>query len=235
MKSLVSSLGVQKFEVILPASKRRVEYRPFLVKEEKVLLVAAESKNEKEIFQAMKDVVSSCTFESVDVENCAIIDIEYLFLKIRSKSVGETANPSIKCNNCNKVSEVKVDVSKVEPIYDSNHKAKIVINENIVLEMRYPKFSDLELVEQSTNDLDKAVCLLTCCIDKIQTKDEVFNSKEVERSELDEFVSCFTQEQLRKAMSFIETMPKLSTNVNFECSHCRHKEIMHLEGVKDFF
>lgn len=235
MSSLVSSLGVQKYEVILPASKRKVEYRPFLVKEEKVLMIAAESKSEKDIFKAMKDVVSACTFGMIDVENCAIIDIEYLFMKIRSKSVGETASPTIKCNSCGKANEIKVDVSKIEPTHDANHKTKIVINESVILEMRYPKFSDLEIVERSENDLDKAVSLLTCCIDKVQTKEEVFNVKEIDRSELDEFVSCFTQDQLRKAMTFIETMPKLSADINFDCSHCHHKEIIRLEGVKDFF
>ena len=235
MSSLISSLAVQKYELILPTSKRRVEYRSFLVKEEKLLMVASESKSEKDMYRAMREVVSACTFNAVDVENTPIVDIEYLFLKIRSRSVGETASPTLKCSKCNRATEVKVDISKVEPLYNEQHKSKIVLNENIILEMKYPRFNDLQQLEKYDNELDKAIGLLTTCIEKIHTKEETYNCKDLEHSELEDFVTNFNQEQLKKAMAFIETMPKIQAQIDFVCSHCQHSEQIRLEGIRDFF
>lgn len=235
MSSLVSSLAIQKFELILPSMKKRVEYRPFLVKEEKILMLASESKNESDMFRAMKEVVSACTFGVVDVENTPLIDVEYLFLKIRSRSVGETASPALKCVKCSRVTEVKVDLSKVEPVYNDDHKTKIVVSESIILEMRYPRFNDIQTVEKYTSQYDKAISLLALCIDKVHTKEQTFNASDLEYSDVEEFVMNFNQDQLKKAMRFIETMPKLSSTVDFECSHCHHKEKVVMEGIRDFF
>lgn len=221
--------------MVLPSTKKRVEYRPFLVKEEKILMLASESKNESDMFRAMKEVISACTFGVVDVENTPLIDVEYLFLKIRSRSVGETASPALKCVKCARVTEVKVDLSKIEPTYSEDHKTKIVVSDSIILEMRYPRFNDVQTVEKYTSQYDKAISLLALCIDKVHTKEQTFNSSDLEYSDMEEFVMNFNQDQLKKAMRFIETMPKLSSTVDFECSHCHHKESVVMEGIRDFF
>lgn len=235
MPSLLSSLAIQKYELIVPSTKKRVEYRPFLVKEEKILMLASESKNDADMFRAMKDVVSACTFGSIDVESSPLIDIEYLFLKIRSRSVGETASPNLKCSKCSKATEIKVDLSKIEPTHDPDHKSKVSITDSIILEMKYPRFMDIQLAQKNKTEYDKAIALLIYCIDKVHTKSQIFNSSDLEYSEIEEFVTNFNQEQLKKAMKFIETMPKLKSSVEFECSHCHHKENVNLEGIRDFF
>lgn len=235
MSSLISSLAIQKYELILPTTKKKVEYRSFLVKEEKILMLASESKSEADMFRAIKDVVAACTFGVIDVEKIPVIDLEYLFLKIRSRSVGETASPAIKCTKCNRSTETKIELSKIEPTHSEDHKTKIVLNEHVILEMRYPMFNDIQIIERETNDLDKALVLLMTCIDKVHTKSETYSTKDLERGEIEEFVANFSQEQLKKAMRFIETMPKLFTDIDFTCSHCKHQEKLRLEGIRDFF
>lgn len=235
MSSLLSSLAIQKYELVLPTSKRRVEYRPFLVKEEKVLMIASESKNETDMFNAMKEVVSACTFGAIDVENTPLLDIEYLFLRIRSKSVGETASPALKCGKCMRTTEIKVDLSKIEPVYNEEHRTKVVITDSIIMEMKYPRFKDIQSVEKHTNELDKGIALLALCIDKVHTKQQTFNASDLEYSEIEEFIVNFNQDQMKRAVKFIETMPKLKTTIDFECSHCKHKEQVELEGIRDFF
>lgn len=235
MASLLSSLAVQKYELTLPTTKQKIEYRSFLVKEEKILMLASETKNESDMFRAMKEVVSACTFGGLDVEKASLLDIEYLFLKIRSRSVGETASPSIKCSKCNKLTEQKIDLSKVEPTYNPSHTNKIVLNENLILEMKYPVFDDLRSVDGVDNQLDKAINLLAACIDKVHTKNDTIVAKDIERSEVLDFIANFNQDQLKKTMHFIETMPKLMKDVEFKCSHCEHQEVYRLEGIRDFF
>lgn len=235
MSSLISSLAVQKYELSLPTTKRKVEYRSFLVKEEKILMLASESKNESDMFRAIKDVVAACTFGVIDVEKIPVVDLEYLFLKIRSRSVGETASPAIKCTKCNRSTETKIDLSKIEPTHNEDHRTKIVLNEHVILEMRYPMFNDIQRIEKETNELDKALTLLMSCIEKVHTKSETYSTKDLEVGEVEEFIANFSQDQLKKAMRFIETMPKLFTDIDFTCSHCKHQEKLRLEGIRDFF
>lgn len=235
MSSLVSELAIQKFDVTLPVSKKKIEYRAFLVKEEKMLMLAAETKNEDDIYTAMRDIVSACTFGKVEPENIPIVDLEYLFLKIRSRSVGETASPGLKCEKCNKFTETKIDLSKIEPVMNENHKSKFSITDNIIVEMAYPKFTDLQRIRKHEKDIDKAIDLVVSCVSKIHTKTQTFNTKEHEREEIEEFVSHFTTEQFKMLTDFLETMPKLKTNIEFKCSHCKHETKINLEGIQDFF
>lgn len=198
-------------------------------------MTASESKSEKDMYRAMRDVVSACTFNTLDIDALPVVDMEYVFLKIRSRSVGETASPTLKCSNCDKPTEAKIDLSKIEPTYNEAHRTKIVLGENIILEMKYPRFSDLTEIDSSKSDLDKSLAMLIACMDKVHTKDGVVVLRDVERSEVEEFVGNFNQEQLQKVMKFIETMPKLTSEITFQCPHCKHENNYQLEGIRDFF
>jgi len=235
MSSLISTLGIQKYELTLPSSGRRIHYRPFLVKEEKLLLIASESKNENEIYNAINQVVSSCTFGEFESNNAPVIDLEYLFLKIRSKSVGEKATPSIKCGKCGVSSEINVDLSEIEPVTNEAHKKKIVISPDVIVEMGYPRLKDMEIFNEDRPELDKATSVLASCIQTVYTKNEVFHAKDIEREEIENFILHLSQDQLKKMMGFIETMPKLKKEVDFECKKCQNKEKITLEGMRDFF
>lgn len=235
MSSLISTLGIQKYELTLPSSKKTIEYRAFLVKEEKLLLMASESKNEKDMYKAMRDVVSACTFGNVDAEKAPLIDIEYVFLKVRSRSVGEKASPAIQCGSCKKTTQVEIDLSKVEPVAGEGHTPRIKIKDSVIVEMRYPQMKDLEEIQKVDGDFNKATSLVISCVDKIHTKEKVHHVSDYDRSEIEEFVYSMTSDQLKKLVGFMETMPKVKADVNFKCSSCGHEEVLSLNGVRDFF
>lgn len=222
------------YEITLPSTGKKIEYRPFLVKEEKILLIASESKNESEIRRAMHDVVSACTFGKLDMENCPMIDIEYLFLKIRAKSVGETAKPLVKCPKCGKSNEMSVDISNIEPTKNPNHKAKIQINKDIIVEMRYPQYSDIEEMNKKTNDAEKMFRLLGLCIEKVYTPTGTFVGKDLTEEDVTEFMDRLTQSQFKGLSEFFETMPQIEKKIQYACP-CGNNDEITLRGMQDFF
>lgn len=222
------------YEITLPSTGKKIEYRPFLVKEEKILLMASESKNESEIRRAMHDVVSACTFGKLDMENCPMIDIEYLFLKIRTKSVGETAKPVIKCPKCNKGNETVIDISNIEPIKKPNHSTKINLTKDVIVEMRYPQYRDIEEMNKKTVDSDKMFRLLGLCIDKVYTPSGTFVGKDLTEEDLNDFMDRLTQAQFKGLSDFFETMPQIQKTIQYTCS-CGNNEEITLRGMQDFF
>lgn len=223
------------YETVLPTSKQRVSYRPFLVKEEKILLIASESKNEKEISRAMNDVVSACTFGKVNMQESSIIDIEYLFLQIRSKSVGETTKPMVKCKKCNTTNEVQIDLTKIQPIVNPNHNSKIQLTDSVIVEMRYPKFSDIEKLQDAKTETQKIFLLMSLCIEKIYTKSGTFNSNDLEQNDVVDFIDNLTQLQFKKMTEFFESMPQMKYDVDYSCNKCGNQETLTLKGAQDFF
>ena len=222
-------------ELTLPSNGKKIEYRPFLVKEEKILLIASESKNEQEMYRAMRDVVGACTFGKIDMTESPMMDIEYLFLKIRSKSVGETAKPTIKCSKCEKVNEVVVDLASLEPTKTPEHSNKIEISKDVILEMRYPRFLDIEKMQGMETETLRMFKMMASCIDKIYTPKGTFVTKDLEEGEVLDFLENFTQTQFKKVSDFFETMPQLKKEVQYACSKCGNNEVITLRGAQDFF
>jgi len=228
--------SVPKYETSLPSdSKIKIEYRPFLVKEEKILLIAAESKNEAEMYRAMRDVVESSTFGKVDVETCPMIDIEYLFLKIRARSVGETATPGFKCPKCSVTTPLSIDINSLEPQRNPKHKKDIKIANDMVVQMRYPMFSDIQSIQNCKTDSEKIFKLIGICIDKIFTKEQTYNSKELTEEELSDFVDSLLPNQFKQLAEFFETSPSIEYKGPFKCPKCGHEETIELRGVQSFF
>lgn len=222
------------YELILPSSGKKIEYRPFLVKEEKLLLIASESKNEKEIYRAMQDVVSACTFGKLVMTDAPMMDVEYLFTKIRSKSIGETAKPRIKCSKCEASNEVIVDLSAIEPTFNPDHKNKIEITKDVILEMRYPRFSDIEKIQDVKSEAQRLFRLMALCVEKIFTPKETFVTKDLEDGEVVDFIDNLTQSQFKQMSEFFETMPSLKTDVPYKCK-CGNDSVITLRGAQDFF
>jgi hypothetical protein len=221
-------------ELILPSNGKKIIYRPFLVREEKILLIASESKNEKEMFRAMQDVVNACTFGKMAMSESPMMDIEYLFVKIRSKSVGETAKPMIKCSKCGVTNEVVVDLSLVEPTRNSNHKSTVEITKEVILDMRYPQFSDIEKIQETESEAQRLFRLMALCIDKIHTPKGTFTTKDLEETEVGEFLDNLTQSQFKELSGFFETMPQLRKEVEYKCK-CGNVDPVTLRGAQDFF
>jgi hypothetical protein len=223
------------YELTLPSNGKKIEFRPFLVKEEKILLIASESKNEKEMYRAMQDVVSSCTFGKVDMSESPMIDVEYLFTKIRSKSVGETAKPMIKCSKCQTMNEIVVNLEGIKATKDPSHKTKIDITKDVILEMRYPRFSDIEKIQATESETERLFLLMALCVDKIFTPNGTFVTKDLNTSEVIEFIEKLTQSQFKSISNFFETMPQLKEDIKYTCKKCNSDETITLKGAQDFF
>lgn len=226
--------SVPKHQTTLPLSGKKVEYRPFIVKEEKILLMAAETKNEKSIYSAIREVVLSCTGGKVDVTKIPLLDMEYLFLQLRSQSVGETTKPMVKCEKCGGGNECEVNLKELVPQSSPNHRKVIPLVADISIVMRYPTLEDINSIEEGS-DVDRTFSLLTKCIDKINQGETVYNCSEMQESEVRGFIDEMTQDQFRKLLDFIETMPKIEKSVQFTCTHCKHPNEHLLKGIASFF
>lgn len=226
--------SVPKHQVTLPISGKKVEYRPFVVREEKVLLMAAETKDERSIHSAIREVVLACTGGKVDVTKIPLLDMEYLFLQLRSHSVGETSKPSVKCDKCGVPNECEVVLKDIVPQVSPEHRKVIPIISDISVVMKYPTIEDVRSVEDGT-DVEKTFSLLVRCIDKVVQGETTYNASEMDESEVRDFVEQMTQDQFRKLFGFLETMPKMEKKVEFTCKGCKQQNDQVLRGIASFF
>jgi hypothetical protein len=211
------------YELTLPSQDIQVKYRPFLVKEEKVLLMASETGSQKDMIQAIKNIVSACTFDKIDASKLPIFDLEYVFLQIRSKSVGEVAKFKMLCPDDKQTyAETEIDLSKVEVHVDETHTNKIIIDEarNLGVVFTYPTVDTVSVGEDLKADSKTLFKVLTNCIDHIFEGDKVYPASDSTKEELDKF---------------FETMPKLKHEVEIENPKTKVKSKVTLQGIQDFF
>lgn len=226
-----------KYQEIIPSQGKKIRFRPYLVKEEKVLMLASETGNSVEILNAIGDTVSACIADDIDFKKLTTFDVEYLFLKIRSKSVGETQNVSIKCSECEHGNDYTIDLRKVE-IDVPKVNDKIQLTDAISLKMKWPSFIEMSNEPKLQNVKSKtefAFKYVTMCIDSIMTEDQNISVSDVSQEELDEFIESMNNEQYKMLESYFESMPKLVYNVEFECANCNHTNKYDLSDIKDFF
>lgn len=226
--------SVPKHQTTLPLSGKKVEYRPFIVKEEKILLMAAETRNEKSIYSAIREVVLSCTGGKIDVTKIPILDMEYLFLQLRSQSVGETTKPLIKCEKCEAVNECEINIKDISPQFSEGHRKVIPLVADISVVMRYPTLDDINSIPEGS-DVDRTFALITKCLDRINQGETVYNCSEMEEKEVRGFIDEMTQDQFRKLFEFLDTMPKMEKTVAFACKSCNHPNEHTLRGIASFF
>ena len=227
------------FTMTVPSTGKKVKFRPYLVKEEKVLLQAFESGDVKTCLEAMADTLGACIDEKskIDVSSLATFDVEYMFLKVRSVSVGETSTVQIRCDECDEPNQVVVELDKVEVDMTDNDNV-IPITESISVEMSYPTYNTLaddDAEKLADEDVDAAMKLLAKSITAILTDEERIDCRSENISEVLEFLSSMTTSQLQKVGSFLENMPSLRHKVEFECEHCKHQNDLELKGLSDFF
>lgn len=222
-----------KYTTIIPSTKKKIEFRPFLVKEEKILLIAQESNDSEQIVQALKDIISSCTFNKVDVDELATYDLEYLFLQLRAKSVGEIIDLGLKCGHCKSINQAQVDLNAVK-VEGANDKieSKIELTDSIGIVLRPIPVSEIGKVTDKTEDFVKMISL---CIESIYDDSNVYHRSDVTEKELFTFIESLNHKQLKKIEDFITNQPKLAYTINYVCATCNKKNVINLEGLQDFF
>lgn len=224
----------------LPSSGEEIQYRPFLVKEEKVLVIALESEDIKQITTAIKTVIKNCIHtKNIKVENLPTFDIEYLFLNIRGKSVGEQIEVNVICPDDEITSvPVKIDIDSIKVNKNENHVNKIKVDTSIMMEMKYPsldQFVKSNFDFKSDNNMDQSFELIASCIDKIYTEEEVWSSSDVTKKELIDFLEQMNSSQFSQIETFFETMPKLSHKVKVKNPNTKVESEVILEGLASFF
>ena len=230
-------LDTATYELTLPSADVKVKYRPFLVKEEKVLLQALESNDDVEIKNAIKDIVSTCTFGQLDAGRLPTFDLEYVFLQIRSKSVGEIAKVRLRCPDDNETFVTKeIDLSKIDVQVDDEHTNEININDKIKIIMKYPTIDTVD-PKKSVKGMktQQAFDMITGCIQSIYDGEKEHNVKDYTKEDLNKFIESLDRSAFTKLEKFFETMPQLRHEIEVENPKTNVKSKVVLQGAQDFF
>ena len=242
---MLPKIDVPIYNVELPLTKKKIRYRPFLVKEEKLLMMAMEAEDLKGAMTTIKQVANNCILDEVDIDDLPVMDIEFLFLNLRARSVSEVVELSYKCNNtvkdeegnektCNHIVKLDFNLFDVKPEFNDKHTNKIELGKDLGIVMRYPTFESVEEIED-VSDVDKVFSILSTCIDYVYDADNIYYAKDVTKEELNEFVESMTRDQFEKVKDFFDTMPKLRKRVDFKCGRCGYSENIEVEGIQNFF
>ena len=232
-------LNVPVYEAVLPSTEKVIKYRPFLVKEEKLLLTAQES-GEDAVLPAVKQIIKNCVQGEIDVDNMPIFDIEYVFLRLRAKSVGEEITLGLKpwgCPQndgelCKFTTEVSVNLEEIKCVKDKTHTSKIMLDNKIGIMMKYPDISQLN-TKGSENEMGFEV--IKKCINMIFTEEETHERDSFTDKELDDFIDSLNTKQMEKIKNFFDTMPVLKHTVKYTCKTCDEEKETTLQGLQSFF
>ena len=228
-------LNTPTYELVLPSSGEKIKYRPFLVKEQKILLIAQESNNDDEIANAMSNIVRTCTFDKIDPDTAPMFDIEYIFLKVRGKSVGETIDLNITCPDDDKTKvKVKVNLDDINCQMTMNHTNEIQLSDEVKMIFRYPVLKDMTGVLESKTDIERVFFILNKCVTEIHWGDKIYNRIDITEKEMNEFIESMSNAQLQKVMDFFDSMPKLRHSIKVTNPKTKVKSEVVVEGLQNF-
>ena len=230
------------YELKLPSSNKKIKYRPFLVREEKILILALESKDENQITNAVTDVLKKCILtKGVDVDSLPTFDIEFVFLNIRAKSIGEDIKMTVTCPD-DKTTQVPVTVyvDEIKVIKPKDHKIDIVLDDKMTLRMKYPSLNQFVNNNFTVDDdpesvVDKTFQVVADCIDTVYTEEDAWDANDYSSSERMDFVNQLSSKQYKQVEKFFDTMPKLSHTIEVVNPNTKQKNSIVLEGLADFF
>lgn len=223
-------------DLVIPSTGKSISYRPFLVKEQKILLMALETQDEKQILKSITDTIEACVSEKIDMNKLATFDVEYIFTQIRSKSVGESSTVSLSCQECSQPNEVVIDLNNIS--INLNDSSKVIeLNEKYTLIMKYPNYSSVianaNIEEDTLTDVIFETIII--CMDELRTEDEIIRLKDEPREEVEAFLDGLNSTQLENIMNFINNLPRLEHTVEYKCESCEHDNRVTLQGIQDFF
>jgi len=233
-------IATPTYELELPSTGETIQYRPFLVKEEKLLVLALESEDTKQITTAIKAVIKNCILtKGIKVEDLPTFDIEYLFLNIRGKSVGEELEVNVICPDDGKTQvAIKIQLDDIKVQKDENHTNKIKVDDSIMMEMKYPSLEQFIKNNFDFNDknaMDQSFELIASCIGTIYTEDEAWSTADCTKKEVNEFLESMNSSQFKSIEKFFETMPKLSHTITVTNPETKVESEVVLEGLASFF
>jgi hypothetical protein len=222
-------LSVPRFDVEVYSTKQKVSMRPFLVKEEKILILAAESNQRSDMIRAMQQVITSCSDGKIEAEKLPFFDIQNIFIKLRSQSIGKESEFNLICGECGHKTPTVLDLESIELQTSPDHKNKIMITPDVGVIMKYPTAE--VLIDDNLPIFD----LVVSCIDKVFTQDEIHDVNDQTTEEIVNFVEGLTTEQFEKIVEFFVTAPKIFHNIEYTCSKCQTENTVVVDGVENFF
>ena len=230
-------LEAQVYELELPSTGEKIKYRPFLVKEQKILMIASESEDEKQIRDALAGIISACTYEKIDPFNVPMFDIEFLFLRIRGKSVGEKIELNLLCPDDNETRvKTTLNLEDVDVNMKAGHTSEISITDKIKIIMNYPTLNDMVgMTGTETAGINEVLTMIKTCIHEIHDGETVHSKIDISESDLDEFIDSLTTEQFESLGEFFETMPKIAHSVEVTNPKTKKKGEVVIEGIQSFF
>ena len=228
-------INTPTYELEVPSTKEKIVYRPFLVKEEKILLMAMEEEKDAQLNRALKQVVNNCTFEKVDVGKLPLFDLEYIFLRIRAKSVGEVATVSVLMEDDNETYvPVEIDLESIEVQFSEGHTNKISLTNDISIEMIYPTFEFMNFKAEDT-EVNQMFDIIGKSIERVYEGETVYERADFSKKDLKVFLESLTTEQFKKVQEFFESMPRLKHTLEIENPNTKKKNTVTLEGLQAFF
>lgn len=245
---MLPKIDTPLYEIELPLLKKKVQFRPFLVKEEKILLMAMESEDENSVVLGIKQIMQNCIMTDIDIEDLPILDFEYLFLNLRARSVGEIIDLQYKCNNdikgseedkthkCGNLINLNFNALEVKPEIEKVD-SKIQLTPKLGVVLKYPTFKAIEAVasEKNISPADFVSETIISSIDYIYDEETLFYAKDATKEELLEFIDSLTKEQFGMIQKFFEDIPKLTKKLDFKCNKCGYEENIEIQGIQSFF
>lgn len=227
------------YNLTIPSLDKVVKFRPFLVKEEKALLLAQQSEDPEVMLNTLQDIISGCIVDKIDVSSLAIFDIEYIFTQIRAKSVGEEVELLFKCGHCeDEKAKVKItfDLTNLKVEKNPEHTNKIVLFDNVGIVLKYPSIGIIKKLDNiQSGNYDDIFSVIIECIDYIFDDQEIYYAKETPKPELESFLNDLNTSQFAKIQAFFETMPKIKQDIDFVCPVCKAENHTTLNGLSAFF
>ncbi len=232
-------ISTPTYELVLPSSNKKIKYRPFLVKEEKILIIALESQDQKQIANAVKNIIASCILSrGIKVEKLSTFDIEYLFLNIRGKSVGEDIEVMVTCPDDEKTQvPMSINIDSIQVKKSDEHSPDIKLDDQFTLRMRYPSLSEFIKSNFTMDDMkvDDTFELIASCVDQVYSEEESWTQEDCTKKELMEFIEQLNSSQFKEIEKFFDTMPKLSHTVKVTNPNTKVESEIVLDGLQNFF
>ena len=236
-------IKIPLFELTIPSTQQKVKYRPFLVKEEKILLMAMEGNDPREMALGIKQIINNCVQDTIDVDEFAPFDLEFFFVNLRAKSVGEGIDLSRKCTSkgkgkkkeCGAIIEFQIDTKDIKVVTPEGHTNNLQLTDKVGVMMKYPDIVLSADIGSGDQTADSILDIVKSCMESIYDENEVYKIKDTPPEEVTEFLESLTQEQFANIRKFFDTMPKVTNQEQIECPKCKEKADIIIEGMQSFF